>query len=50
MKALKQKEKKQEVAPAKLRSLVKVLRDANRKIDADLFRFRTCCADPRASK
>lgn len=31
-------------------SLVAALREVAVKRDADLIRFRTCCADPRASK
>jgi len=31
-------------------SLNKSLARARAKIREDLFRFRTCCADPRASK
>lgn len=34
----------------KLRALSVVLSEAERKIEIDIFRFRTCCADPRASK
>lgn len=34
----------------KLRSLAQVLAMSRSKIREDLFRFRTCCADPRASK
>lgn len=39
-------------APAvrKLAPLAKVLASVRAKIREDLFRFRTCCADPRASK
>jgi hypothetical protein len=31
-------------------TLLAVLREVAQKRDADLIRFRTCCADPRASK
>lgn len=31
-------------------TLAEVLKEASEKIRADQFRFRTCCADPRASK
>jgi len=31
-------------------ALLVVLREVAQKRDADLVRFRTCCADPRASK
>jgi hypothetical protein len=31
-------------------SLAAALREVAVKRDADLIRFRTCCADPRASK
>lgn len=31
-------------------TLVSALREVEVKRDADLIRFRTCCADPRASK
>lgn len=34
----------------KVISLAKNLEQARTKIREDLFRFRTCCADPRASK
>lgn len=34
----------------KIVSLTKNLEQARAKIREDLFRFRTCCADPRASK
>jgi hypothetical protein len=37
----------QVVAPT---SLVAALDEVSAKRDADLIRFRTCCADPRASK
>jgi hypothetical protein len=47
----------QKIAPAhvtlprrKVTSLIKALEAARAKIREDLFRFRTCCADPRASK
>lgn len=33
-----------------LQPLSFLLREARKKIREDLFRFRTCCADPRASK
>ena len=29
---------------------IRALQEARAKIKEDLFRFRTCCADPRASK
>jgi hypothetical protein len=31
-------------------TLVAALREVEQKRSADLIRFRTCCADPRASK
>ena len=31
-------------------ALVAALREVERKRSTDLIRFRTCCADPRASK
>ncbi|MEU6034126.1 hypothetical protein ABZ801_01815 [Actinomadura sp. NPDC047616] len=31
-------------------SLLAALRETAAKREADLIRFRTCCADPRASK
>jgi hypothetical protein len=31
-------------------ALLEVLRGVARKRETDLVRFRTCCADPRASK
>lgn len=31
-------------------TLVAALREAEQKRSTDLIRFRTCCADPRASK
>jgi hypothetical protein len=38
------------VSPAtKVRSLSSVLKKTQGKIREDLFRFRTCCSDPRAS-
>ncbi|MGH3550811.1 MAG: hypothetical protein ACRDQU_22350 [Pseudonocardiaceae bacterium] len=37
-------------APAVPTSLVAALAEAETKRAADVFRFRTCCADPRASK
>jgi len=38
------------VSPAtKVRSLSDTLKKAQGKIREDLFRFRTCCSDPRAS-
>ena len=33
-----------------IRPLRSALEGARAKIREDLFRFRTCCADPRASK
>jgi hypothetical protein len=38
------------VPAAKVQPLRKVLSRTQAKIREDLFRFRTCCADPRASK
>lgn len=38
------------VPSRKVISLMKRLENAKKKIREDLFRFRTCCADPRASK
>lgn len=39
------------IAPmSKLRPLNVVLKETQEKIQEDLIRFRTCCADPRASK
>jgi len=35
---------------ALLRPLPEVLAAARRKAESDVLRFRTCCADPRASK
>lgn len=32
------------------RSLLEVLSEVQAKQNADVIRFRTCCADPRASK
>jgi hypothetical protein len=38
------------VTPAtQVRSLSEVLKRTQGKIREDLFRFRTCCSDPRAS-
>jgi hypothetical protein len=34
----------------RIRSLKTALSEARIKIHEDLLRFRTCCADPRASK
>lgn len=34
----------------RLRSLPEALSVSRRKIETDVLRFRTCCADPRASK
>jgi len=31
-------------------SLLELLDEAAAKLDSDAVRFRTCCADPRASK
>jgi hypothetical protein len=47
--------RKSSISPApvltpKLAPLAKGLAQAQAKIKEDLFRFRTCCADPRASK
>jgi hypothetical protein len=41
------------VLPAKeprLKPLPEALVNAREKVEADVLRFRTCCADPRASK
>lgn len=40
----------QTVPSYKMRPLGSALAQARAKIREDLFRFRTCCADPRASK
>jgi len=37
-------------AQHRLRSLPEALDVSRRKVQADVLRFRTCCADPRASK
>ncbi len=37
-------------APAVPTSLTAALAEAEAKREADVVRFRTCCADPRASK
>ena len=37
-------------AVIKIASLTEARKDVKQKIREDLFRFRTCCADPRASK
>jgi len=34
----------------KITSLKEARQETREKIKSDLFRFRTCCADPRASK
>jgi len=34
----------------KIMSLKEARQEVREKIKSDLFRFRTCCADPRASK
>jgi hypothetical protein len=37
-------------APSRLASLVDVMAEIDSKRAAEVIRFRTCCADPRASK
>lgn len=46
------KREKQIFLPENLKkfSISKSLEETRQKIDDDLLRFRTCCADPRASK
>lgn len=36
--------------PSRLFSLTEALSEVSRKRAADVIRFRSCCADPRASK
>jgi hypothetical protein len=38
------------VTPAPLKSVSETMTELRAKIAEDLIRFRTCCADPRASK
>ncbi len=42
--------RKEEVSFTLPSRLAHNVRNAEAKIREDLFRFRTCCADPRASK
>lgn len=35
---------------SKISSISKIRKEIKEKVKEDLFRFRTCCADPRASK
>jgi hypothetical protein len=43
-------EKESEPQPGSPGALERHLDEARRKIAEDVLRFRTCCADPRASK
>lgn len=38
------------IANGKLSSISEIRNEIKKKVKEDLFRFRTCCADPRASK
>lgn len=38
------------IATGKLSSISEIRNGIKKKVKEDLFRFRTCCADPRASK
>ncbi|MDY6904056.1 MAG: hypothetical protein SWH61_05155 [Thermodesulfobacteriota bacterium] len=42
--------KKSTAQEIEVRSFDEKIKQAELKIKEDLFRFRTCCADPRASK
>lgn len=50
MSAVAQKPMEQVVQASQLASLHVALAEVKSKIGEDLMRFRTCCADPRASK
>ncbi|MEW2353730.1 hypothetical protein [Spirillospora sp. NPDC029432] len=43
-------EKATTTTPVRPTTLLSALSEVAAKRDADLIRFRTCCADPRASK